>query len=243
MLKLGKVIKEKNTVIELSSFDITRMGWSPKPRRVDFSIKPSPIGTGGFREVFTATSRQEGFDASTWVVKKYLPKSMEDIELTNQIPEQHTKTFVQMHLFARNFALQLHQEVRKRNAEEVYGEVLSNNNIYLGKMDDGNFVTVEEFVDGAFEKYINNDGTLCGNSTNIHMKAESLSHYSYVGSQEKLMVVYVQGSSHKLFDPEIASYELFEGDEYIFSTGNMTVNAITTFVMCKSATFIVSFLV
>ena len=44
------------------------------------------------------------------------------------------------------------------------------------------------------------------------------------------MVVDVQGSSHKLFDPEIASYELFVGDEYIFSTGNMTVNAITTFV-------------
>ena len=96
-----------------------------------------------------------------------------------------------MHLFARNVSLQLHQEVRKRNAKEVYGEVLSYNNIYLGKMDDGNFVTVEEFADGGFEKYINNDGTLCGNSTNIHMKAESLSHYSYVGSQEKLMVVYV----------------------------------------------------
>ena len=87
MLKLGKVIKEKNTVIELSSFDITRMGWSPKPRRVDFSINPSPIGTGGFREVFNATSRQECFDASTWVVKKYLPKALEDIELTNQTPE------------------------------------------------------------------------------------------------------------------------------------------------------------
>ena len=126
MLKLGKVIKEKSfTVTDLSSFDITRMGWSRKPRRVEFSINPSPIGTGGFREAFTATSRQEGFDASTWVVKKYLPKVLEDIELINQTPKHHTKKVVQLRLRARNFALQLHQKVCKRNAEEVHGEVLS----------------------------------------------------------------------------------------------------------------------
>lgn len=38
-------------------------------------------------------------------------------------------------------------------------------------------------------KYINNAGTLCGTSNYIHMKAESLCHYFYVKSHEKLMVV------------------------------------------------------
>ena len=65
------------------------------------------------------------FDASTWVVKKYLPKVLEDIELINQTPKHHTKKVVQLRLRARNFALQLHQKVCKRNAEEVHGEVLS----------------------------------------------------------------------------------------------------------------------
>ena len=97
-------------------------------------------------------------------------------------------------------------------------------------MEGGEVVTVEEFVKGSFDKYINNDGTLCATSTYILIKAESLSHYSYVTSHEKLMVVDIQGTSHKLFDPEISSYELQEDDEYFFSTGNMTFNAITTYV-------------
>ncbi|CAB4007574.1 transient receptor potential cation channel subfamily M member 6-like [Paramuricea clavata] len=225
MLKLGKVIKEKpSTIIELSSFDINQMEWSPEFRCVEFVINPVVIGVGGFREAFSATSRRDDFNTSTWVVKKYLANALENIKATNQTAEQHTRKVVKMHLLARNFAKQLQQEVCKRNNEEVYGEFMSYNNIYLGKMDDGEFVTVEEFVKGSFDKYINKDGTLCGTSTYIRMKAESLSHYSYVRSDEKLMVVDIQGSSHKLFNPEIASYELQEDDEYLFSTGNIQCN-------------------
>ena len=34
------------------------------------------------------------------------------------------------------------------------------------------------------------------------------------------MVVDMQGSGHTLFDPEIASEELVQGEEVLFSTGN-----------------------
>jgi hypothetical protein len=40
----------------------------------------------------------------------------------------------------------------------LFGEVFRYNKIYLGKEVNGDFVTVEELVDGEFVKYINNDG-------------------------------------------------------------------------------------
>jgi hypothetical protein len=58
MLKLGKAIKEKpSTIIELSSFDINQMEWSPEFHCVEFIINPVVIGVGGFHEAFSATSR------------------------------------------------------------------------------------------------------------------------------------------------------------------------------------------
>lgn len=87
--------------------------------------------------------------------------------------------------------------MKKKNGTGEYGEALSFNKIFLGKMEDGEFITMEE--------YLNNDGSPCGSLTLTRQKVESLCHY-YVKSQQKLMVVDVQGSGHQLFHPEITSF-------------------------------------
>ena len=76
-------------------------------------------------------------------------------------------------------------------------------------MQDGEYVTIEEFIDGDFTKYLNNTGLVCGNrSTDECKKAECLTRYSYEKSSEKLMLLDIQGSMYTLFDPEIASATL-----------------------------------
>ena len=76
-------------------------------------------------------------------------------------------------------------------------------------LQDGEYVTIEEFIDGDFTKYLNNTGLVCGNrSTDECKKAECLTHYSYEKSSEKLMLLDIQGSMYTLFDPEIASATL-----------------------------------
>ena len=57
--------------------------------------------------------------------------------------------------------------------------------MFLGKREDGEIVAVEEFVEGEFTKYINNNGLLCGSVTETRSKAESLAHYSYECSNKE----------------------------------------------------------
>lgn len=64
-----------------------------------------------FREAFKATSDTLGFSGVTWVIKKYLKGTLEDIIKTNQTVESHTRKAVQMHHLARNFKSQLKEKV------------------------------------------------------------------------------------------------------------------------------------
>ena len=95
-------------------------------------------------------------------------------------------------------------------------------------------VTVEEFVPGEFQKYVNNDGTCYALVTEDHQevyaKAECLAYFSYTYSETKLMVVDLQGSMFKLYDPEIATSELTsDTDKSYFCTGNLSHVSIDTF--------------
>ena len=79
-------------------------------------------------------------------------------------------------------------------------------------------VTVEEYVEGEFQKYVNNNG-MCITSPaegfdEIYAKAQCLVHFSYHISERKLMLLDIQGSSFKLYDPEIATTDLLANDEY-----------------------------
>ena len=231
MMKLGKVINEKFTVgIELFKFDLTDMVWSNLPLTIEFNIAKEPFGKGGFREVFKATSKMPEFHGQQWVVKRYLVSA---VDIIKQTVEQHTKKVVQMQMLARNFAQKLEQELKQAGNLEVYGPTLSYKRIYMGRIhgeSDDDWVTVEEYIDGEFTKYVNNTGKPCGIDSDIRKKCESLAHFSYEHSSGNLMVVDMQGSGHTLFDPEIASKELVQGEELLFSTGNLSVTAINCFI-------------
>lgn len=233
MMKLGKVINEKSTeAIELFTFDLSDMAWSTRST-VEFSIANESIGKGGFREAFKATSKSPEFHRQQWVIKKYLPSAIDIIKETKQTLEQHTKKVVQMHMLARNFTQKLEQELKQGGNLELYGKTLTYQRIYMGRIHGKSgieWVTIEEYIDGEFTKYLNNTGKLCGVDSEIRQKCESLAHFSYARSSENIMVVDMQGSGHILFDPEIASKELVHGEEVLFSTGNLSITAINNFI-------------
>ena len=163
---------------------------------------------------------------------KYLPDAVATIEATNHSLEDHNKKVVQMYMLACNFALQLKQEILKGASKaEQYGPHLKYQKIFLGKTDEGETLTVEEFVPGEFVKYINNNGIPCVSDNNvIGKKAQCLSHFSYERSGTKLMVVDIQGSGYQLYDPEIATSSLYDDSQFLFCTGNLAHFAIENFV-------------
>ena len=59
-----------------------------------------------------------------------------------------------MYHLARNFAAQLTQVVLDQDLRGLFGETFSYKTIYLSKLPDGEFVTVEEFVDGKINSSI-----------------------------------------------------------------------------------------
>lgn len=125
MLRLGKLIPNTTTSVEIFNFDMSVMAWTGRPTAVEFSIESQPFGTGGFRKAFKATSNDRGFQGSTWVVKRYLEKASEDIIAIGQTLEEHTKKVVQMHYLARNFAAKLKEELIASDNEILFGETMS----------------------------------------------------------------------------------------------------------------------
>ena len=69
----------------------------------------------------------------------------------------------------------------------------------------GEWVTVEEYIDGKFTKSLNNTGIPCDVNSEIQQKCESLAPFLYERSHENIMMADIQRSDHILFDPEIAS--------------------------------------
>ena len=91
MLCLGKLRPErKSTIISIYEFDFNNMLWSNFPIKAEFMIEHSPLGSGGFREAFKATSTTDGFKERTWVIKKYLEQALNFIEQTNETEQTHT---------------------------------------------------------------------------------------------------------------------------------------------------------
>ena len=206
-------------MIQLYSFDLALMSWSVAPISVQFILEKDPVGSGGFCKAFKATTMSKDLGTAVWVVKEYLEDAAVAIARSNQTIEQHTKKVVQMHMLARNFAQRLDHDLRKEDNIDLYGETFHYNKVFLVKREDGEIVTVEEFVGSEFTKYINNNGLLCGSVTETRSKAENLAHYSYERSNKELMVLDMQCCGYSLFDPEIASKELRGDDEeLLFST-------------------------
>ena len=67
MLKLGRTIEETSTVLEVFGSDLETLSWSKVPDRVEFSVAKTSFASGGFREAYKATSRDEKFSRKEWV--------------------------------------------------------------------------------------------------------------------------------------------------------------------------------
>ena len=125
----------------------------------------------------------------------------------------------------------MEQKIVEKHAIGAFGKVPRYRKIY-GEDDKGECVTVEEFIDGKFTKYLNNTGDCCVNETDVMgQKAQCLTHFSYEKSEKKLMLLDIQGSGYELFNPEISSHELFDGSaEVLYCAGSLSQMAIDKFV-------------
>ncbi|XP_028394503.1 myosin heavy chain kinase B-like [Dendronephthya gigantea] len=136
-----------------------------------------------------------------------------------------------MHCAARHLT-----KVFSTKAPKEFGQCFTFNYAYY-TVYQGQPATVEEFVEGTFRKYINNNGKVCkqpesggADMTTIFEKAECLVHFSYVQTSEKLMLLDLQGAKYYLYDPEIATTELHsQNDEVYFCCGNLSTVSISQF--------------
>ena len=98
--------------------------------------------------------------------------------------------------------------------------------------------TIEEYVDGQCFKYINNNGRIVDifgsleEIKEISKRAEAFCHFTYQVSNNQFMVLDIQGSGNHLYDPEIATTELFDSnDEQLnFCADNLSTEAISNFL-------------
>ena len=231
ILNLGRVVKSGTTMVNLNTSHLDTMVWSNVDIPVEFQISKDLLGQGGFRKAYRTESNTQEFSNAEWVVKKYKKSVLKEIEAINQTVKQHTRKLVQMHHLARNFAAQLRQVALDQDLRDLFGETFSYKTIYLGKLPGGEFVIVEEFVEIKMGKLVNNDGTPCGNKEDVILqKAECLVHFSYEKSNYQVKILDVQVINYELFDPEIASAELLDGqNQVLFTTGKLSATAIENF--------------
>ena len=126
-----------------------------------------------------------------------------------------------MNSLARNVAARFSD--RCATVIEDFSKIV-HNKVFSGKIDENEFVTVEKFVRGTFQKCINNDGTLVNGvetSADDLKKVEAFVHYTYKKSEGSLMVLDIQGIGNILCDPEIVTEDIVNiDDEFLFCLGN-----------------------
>eukprot|EP00112_Aurelia_sp_Birch-Aquarium-sp1_P010918 Seg2308.6 transcript_id=Seg2308.6/GoldUCD/mRNA.D3Y31 product="Transient receptor potential cation channel subfamily M member 6" protein_id=Seg2308.6/GoldUCD/D3Y31 len=227
MMKLGKAISKELTTINLFTFDFGMQTWSTLPQVIQLSVDEEPFAEGGFRKAFKAKGSCEKFQGH-WVVKKYKAETLTSIEELGQTPELQAKRCVQMNCLAQHFAAKFEHNVRENKLDD-FGKTFKYNDVYLCQLPSQEYVTIEKFIYGTFEKHINNTGAISSAETVIARKASAFVHFSYEQSQRKLMVVDIQGCGYTLMDPEIATIKRQEDDQYLFCAGNLGSYAIQTF--------------
>ena len=56
-----------------------------------------------------------------------------------------------------------------------------------------------------------------------------MSHFSFEKTERKLLLTDIQGCLYELYDPELASTDIYGGTELIFGIGNLSKVAIKIF--------------
>ena len=242
MLKLGTEISMKlNTPdkVDLINFDIDKMEWG-HPQHIELFIDKNHFAQGGFRSVHKAKTA----DGKIYVLKKFRPDIILEIGKVNEVIQKKeteislAKKAVQMHNLAKSITAAFGKQIDVAGKREEFGFSFEYNSIFLGilKKDDGSngeTVVVEEFIQGEFCKYINNNGEIVHGTVDnfeVGLKAQCLCHFSYVKSDKNLLLLDIQGTGLTLFDPEIATSEqaITEGG-LKFCMGNLSTAAIEMF--------------
>lgn len=235
ILKAGQLVmpkERKHVTFPIEAFDVKKQEWASM-ESLEILLETEKFSSGGFRDAFKGVTLSSNNEQQyTWVVKTYNPKAIKAIHDTIQSTlESHTRKQVQMHTAAR--------QITKCFASKVpsnFGTCFEYNKVYYTTYNDQP-ATIEEFVEGNFMKYINNTGKVCRpedcteEEEVLFEKAECLVHYSYNASNNKLMVLDIQGSKYRLYDPEIATQELMcaESSEIYFCCGNLSTTGINSF--------------
>ena len=113
-----------------------------------------------------------------------------------------------------------------------FGTTFSYNKVYMGRIESSSEYVTIEFIKGKFQKYVNDDGTICARVDDIELslKAECLVHFSFHISNGKLMLLDIQGAGMMLCVPEIVSCKLLlEDHQYMYCAGNMSLQGIEKF--------------
>ena len=149
--------------------------------------------------------------------------------------EDHTRKQVQMHIAASSIT-----KTFSANVPVEFGDVFHYNKVYYAVYN-GQPITIEQYVNGTFYKYVNNDGNCIDPHSNemkvVYEKAQCLVHYSFIKFQKNLMLLDLQGSNYMLYDPEIATLQLVKPhevagvDEIYFCAGNLSKVAIENFIL------------
>lgn len=238
LLRAGKLVrplKENIVSLELETFDIQEMKWVKKGS-YKFDIEENKFSSGAFRDSFKARAISPEMQSSLWVVKQYQLSAVDTItDDLHMTLEDHTRKQVQMHIAASSIT-----KTFSSNVPKEFGDVFHYNKVYYAVYN-GQPITIEQYVDGTFYKYVNNDGNCTiphsDKMTVIFEKAQCLVHYSFIKFQKNLMLLDLQGSGYMLYDPEIATSQLVKPDEVVgvdeiyFCAGNLSKVAIENFIV------------
>ena len=235
MMKFGKIIKpvvKETRDIFVEEFNMNNNEWVTIGS-VQFVIEMAHFEEGAFRYAFKAVSSDPKFNDGSYVVKRYKQTALDNITELNQSPEMQLRKVIQMNTLARNLAARFSEQC----ACILEGFTkLTYNKVFWGKIGD-EFVAIEKFIPGTFQKYINNDGTVVATANilaDVIKKAEAFVHYTYSKSEGKLMVLDIQGVGNMLCDPEIATEDITDTDEeFYFCIGNLTTLGIQTFLSAR----------
>ena len=139
-----------------------------------------------------------------------------------------------MNCLARYFSVSFSKAVLKVCKD--FGKCFNYNSRYFGRMNH-ECVTAEEYLPGDFQKYINNNGSICLNDFDITEKSETSVHYTYEISNNRLMITNLQGVGYRLCNPEITTQTIVEEKidkskmlvKYLFCVGNLSPTAFENF--------------
>ena len=91
ILQLGRLVAPKTTLVNLFSFHLHSLRWSNIPIPVEFDISDDILGERAFRKAYKAATSTKDFSHATWVIKRYKPEAVKQIEDMNQTVEYQTK--------------------------------------------------------------------------------------------------------------------------------------------------------